>query len=159
MTKRRQFCPRGHDTFQIGRDASKKCLQCKAEAAAAKAALQEQARAESRARFERTQAEADRRREQEYQQAIKGGGDVAAEARWQRLCDETLEKTGSRFGLCQWQDERQDGYAPRTCTRRTGDVFCHVHNRELDRESERRRREKERAFDVIPHPYDSEEED
>lgn len=42
MTKKKQFCPRGHDTFQAGRDASKRCIQCKAEDAAAKDALVEQ---------------------------------------------------------------------------------------------------------------------
>jgi hypothetical protein len=32
MTERRQFCPRGHDTFVVGRDSSYRCLVCKREA-------------------------------------------------------------------------------------------------------------------------------
>lgn len=35
MTERRQFCPRGHDTFKVGRDSSYRCLRCKRESAAA----------------------------------------------------------------------------------------------------------------------------
>lgn len=31
MTERRQFCPKGHDTFRVGRDASYGCLACKRE--------------------------------------------------------------------------------------------------------------------------------
>jgi len=43
--------------------------------------------------------------EREYQRAIKAGGRVAAEAMWQRLFDETLDATGGRYELCQWEDE------------------------------------------------------
>jgi hypothetical protein len=32
MTEKRQFCPQGHDTFEIGRDSSYRCLACKREA-------------------------------------------------------------------------------------------------------------------------------
>jgi 5-methylcytosine-specific restriction endonuclease McrA len=35
VTERRQFCPKGHDTFEVGRDSSYRCLVCKREAAAA----------------------------------------------------------------------------------------------------------------------------
>ena len=142
MTKKRQFCPRGHDTFQVGRDASKRCLQCKAEDAAAKAALQEQAIAEGNAAFERRQAEADRRREREYRRAIEAGGDVAAEAKWQRLYFQTLDATESRFGLCQWS--LADGN-PGACTRRTADVYCWRHNHQLEREAAAKRRRKANA--------------
>jgi hypothetical protein len=102
MTRKKQFCPNGHDTFQVGRDLSHRCLQCKAEDAAARAALEEQAVAEANAAFERRQRERDRRREQEHRRAIAAGGDIAAEARWQRLFDQTLDETGGRFQLCQW---------------------------------------------------------
>jgi hypothetical protein len=149
LTKKRQFCPRGHDTFQVGRDASKRCLRCKAEDAAAKAALQEQAVAEENAAFERRQAEVARREEREYQRAIQAGGDVAAEAKWQRLYVQTLDATESRFGLCQWS---LDDGNPGACTRRTQSVYCHVHNRQLDREAEQRRRAKERASTSSPTP-------
>jgi hypothetical protein len=140
LTKKKQFCPRGHDTFKIGRDASKRCLRCKAEDAAARDALVEQARAEARSRLERIQAEAERRREQEYRRAIAAGGDTAAEAEWQRLYDETLDKT--EFGLCQWALENGQ---PGACTRRTANVYCAVHDRQLDREAAQRRRAKEKG--------------
>ena len=140
MTKKKQFCPRGHDTFQAGRDASKRCLRCKAEDAAAGSALVEQALAERQAAFERQRAEADRRREQEYQAAIKRSGYDAAMARW----DKAYHETNGRYGLCQWEDEVDGESMGRMCYRRTTDVYCHVHNRQLEGESERKRKAEER---------------
>jgi hypothetical protein len=35
MTEKRQFCPKGHDTFEVGRDSSYRCLACKAESSRA----------------------------------------------------------------------------------------------------------------------------
>jgi hypothetical protein len=32
MTEKRQFCPRNHDTFVVGRDSSYRCLKCKRDA-------------------------------------------------------------------------------------------------------------------------------
>jgi hypothetical protein len=95
-----------------------------------------------------------RRLEREYQRAIAAGGAVAANARWERLYDETYDKYGGRYGLCQWEDEDDDGnYEGRRCTRRTtGGVYCWWHNRQLERESERRRREKEQASTSFPTP-------
>jgi hypothetical protein len=76
-----------------------------------------------------------------------------ANARWERLYEETLDATGSRWGLCQWEDEDANGdYLGRRCTRRTAGVYCGRHNRQLERESERRRREKERASTSFPTP-------
>jgi hypothetical protein len=98
---------------------------------------QEQREAERRAREE----QAARRREREYRRAIAAGGAVAANARWERLYDETHDKYGGRYGLCQWEDEDGSGqFTGRNCTRRTADVYCAKHNRQLERESERRRR-------------------
>jgi hypothetical protein len=111
-----------------------------ARAAAAEAELErlERERIEER---RRRQAEADRRRELEYQRAIKAGGRVAAEAKWWRASDETLEE--GRYGLCQWEDEI-DGEYTHTCFNRTrSDVYCSAHNRQLEREVERDRRAKE----------------
>jgi hypothetical protein len=84
-----------------------------------------------------------RRLEREYQRAIAAGGAVAANARWERLYDETYDKYGGRYGLCQWEDEDNDGnYEGRRCTRRTtGAVYCWKHYRQLERESAKRRRE------------------
>ena len=90
--------------------------------------------------------EAARRLEREYQRAISAGGAVAANARWERLSDETLAKYGGRYDLCQWEDEDANGnFLGRRCTRRTADVYCWRHNRQLERESERRRREEAEA--------------
>ena len=80
------------------------------------------------------EAETPRRREREYQRALAAGGAVAADARWERLSDETYDKYGSRYGLCQWEDEDDDGiFSRRCCNRRTADVYCWVHNRQLER--------------------------
>jgi hypothetical protein len=160
MTGRRRYCLRGHDTDVAGRDSSGRCLICKREAMwaarapardAAAAARAERAAAREaelerleRERIEerrRRQAEADRRREREYQRAIKAGGRAAAEARWWRASDETLEE--GRYDLCQWEDEI-DGEYTHTCFNRTRlDVYCAKHNRRVEREVERNRRAKE----------------
>jgi hypothetical protein len=46
--------------------------------------------------------------EREYQRAIKAGGRIAAEARWWRRCDETLD--AGRYGLSQWEEEIEGEY-------------------------------------------------
>ena len=147
MTERRRFCPRGHDTFEVGRDSSYRCLVCKRESAIASAARRnaEAATAATEQR-ERERAEADRRREREeeraYQRAIKAGGRVTAEARWWRASNETA--IDGRFDLCQWSEE-MDGEYTHVCFNRTrGDVYCSKHNRQLEREIERKRKAKER---------------
>jgi hypothetical protein len=89
---------------------------------------------------EEREAERLRRAERDYQLAIAAGGDVAAEAKWQRLYDETLDATASRYGLCQW--DLANGQ-PGACTNRTANVFCAKHNRQLDRKAAARRRRKE----------------
>ena len=150
MTEKRQFCPRGHDTFLVGRDKSYRCLVCKRESAdAARAARDAEAQAIRSAERERINAENERRREREYQRAIKAGGDVAAEARWQKLSVQTLEETESRWDLCQWA---LDSGVPGACTNRTANVYCAKHNRQLDREIERKRKAKEREFEhAVPN--------
>jgi len=153
MTKKRQFCPRGHDAFIGGRDASKRCLRCKAEDAAAREAFQEQAIAEQQAAFERRQAETARRLELECQRAIKRGGYDAAMARWDRASDEVLEETESRYGLCQWEDDDAEGRSMgRMCYRRTNAVYCHLHNAEVEREQARERRKREAAEESHDRP-------
>jgi hypothetical protein len=124
---RRQFCPRGHDTFVVGRDSSYRCLECKREAsAAARKAREDEASAARFAELKRQQAAADRRRKREHARMLKAGGDTAAEARWQELWDRSP-------GLCQWPLENGQ---PGACTRRTDDVYCARHNRRLEREIE-----------------------
>jgi hypothetical protein len=97
----------------------------------------ERYRAEQEALRKARDEEAARRREAEYRRAIEAGGDVAAEAKWQRLFDETLDSTGSRYQLCMWALDNGEYGA---CTNRTAGVYCAKHNRQLKRESERRRR-------------------
>jgi hypothetical protein len=138
MTRKRQFCPRGHDTFRFGRDPGHRCLRCRAEDAEALLALAVAEAAEWEAERRRRQAEAERRREREYQRAIEAGGDTAAEARWQRLYDQVSDE--GRYGLCQWA---LDSGEPGACTRRTrSDVYCSTHNRQLERDLERNRRQR-----------------
>jgi len=72
---------------------------------------------------------------------------VAAEAKWQRLSIQTLEETKSRYGLCQWALESGE---PGACTNRTANVYCAKHNRQLEREIERSRKEK--AASEVPTP-------
>ena len=103
---------------------------------AASAAAQEKAVLEQAAGLEQ---EAARRRERDYRRALAAGGDVAAEARWQRLYDETLDATGSRYGLCQWD---LDNGEPGACTRRMANVYCAKHSRQVERQAEQRRRAK-----------------
>jgi hypothetical protein len=112
-----------------------------AEDAAAKVALIEKARADAQVAFERRQAEADRRREREYRKAIAEGGDTAREARWQRASSEALDRN---VGLCQWQND-DDVHICFRFESFAGGVYCRVHNRELERETARRRRDDERA--------------
>lgn len=143
MTKKKQFCPRGHDCFQGGRDRSGRCLICKAEDAAAREAAVQAAIADQLAAFERLMAERDRRREQEYQAAIERGGYDAAMARWDKEYQETLKKTGR--GLCQWEADGPDGESMgRMYYRRTTGVYCGVHDRELQRETARKVKEGKR---------------
>jgi hypothetical protein len=97
-------------------------------------------REQREAEREKREAERLRRAERDYRRAIEAGGDIAAEAKWQRLYDETLDATGSRYGLCQW--DLSNGQ-PGACTNRTADVFCAKHNRQLDREAAARCRRKE----------------
>ena len=114
----------------------------------------ERYRAEKEALRKARDEETARREEREYRRAIATGGAVAANARWERVYDETLDKYGGRYGLCQWEDEDASGdYLGRRCTRRTtAGVYCWRHNRQLERETERRRREKERASTSSPTP-------
>lgn len=75
MAERRQFCPKGHDTFVFGRDSSYRCLECKREdAAAARAAWKAQSEAERSAQLRRHYADLDRRRRRERARMIKAGG-------------------------------------------------------------------------------------
>ena len=99
--------------------------------------MEQRERKRLEAEREKREAERLRRAERDYQRAIKAGGDIAAEARWERLSDEELDKG---YGLCQWAlDNGQNG----ACTRRTTGVYCWRHSRQLDREAAARRRRKE----------------
>jgi flagellar biosynthesis GTPase FlhF len=156
MPPRRRFCPRGHDTFEVGRDSSYRCRRCKLDAKTAtrkraaearrseaeaiateRAAVAAAEEAAAQEEAKRRREETERQDEAEYQRILDAGGDAAAEAKWQRLYDETLDSTGSRYGLCQWALDNGEYGA---CTRRTASVYCWRHNRQLDRESEQRRR-------------------
>ncbi len=150
MTARRQFCPRGHDTFVVGRDSSYRCLQCKREAArgdrylriaedrgireAERRRREEEAQAAQEAERRRRVEERERRQEEKYQAAIKRGGYDAAMARWDRACSESLQNDGD--GLCQWEDDDAEGRSMgRLCYRPPDEsnVYCAHHNRVLEK--------------------------
>ncbi len=149
MTPKRQFCPKGHDTFEVGRDTSYRCLACKREAGrgdrylriaedrgireAERRRQEEEAQAAQEAERRRRVEERERRQEEKYQAAIKRGGYDAAMARWDRAYSESLEKTG--HGLCQWEDEVDGEYLGRNCYSRAdgSQVYCARHNRQLER--------------------------
>ena len=97
-----------------------------------------------------------RRHEREYQRAIAAGGAVAANARWERLYDETLRQVRRPLRLCQWEDEDGSGeftgrrlHAPHTPTSTAA-------AQPAARAGVRATAPGEGAsFDVIPHPHDS----
>ena len=156
MPPSRRYCaPKGHDVWQTGRDSSGRCLACKREAGrsrrylqiatergireAERARRQEEAQAEGHAAFTRQLAERELEQERKLLERIRRVGYDGQMAKWERASNEVIEKTGSRFGLCQWQDERPDGeFLPRMCYRRTSSVYCHLHTRESDKVKEER---------------------
>jgi hypothetical protein len=85
--------------------------------------------AERKAREKR----AARKAEREYQRALQAGGRVALEAAWWQKSDE-LADAGGRYELCQWEEEIEGEYT-HVCMRRTTDVYCRMHDRQLERES------------------------
>ena len=73
MSTRKQFCPRGHDTLEIGRDSSYRCLQCKREdARAARVVRREQEQAACRAE----QTERNERLRRQHQAWLRRTGAV-----------------------------------------------------------------------------------
>jgi hypothetical protein len=166
MPPRRRFCPKGHDTSEVGRDSSYRCRRCKLDAktatrkraaearrreaeaiATARVAVAAAQEAAAQEEAKRQREEAERQAEAEYQSLLAAGGAVAANARWERLSSETYDKYGGRYGLCQWEDEDDSGqFTGRNCTRRTtADVYCWRHNRKLERETAKRRHEREES--------------
>ena len=105
--------------------------------------MEQREREQREAEWKAKEAANARRLEREYQRAIAAGGVAAADARWERLYEETYDKYGGRYGLCQWEDEDSEGrYLGRECTRRTTDVYCWRHNAQLERQAEAYRRHK-----------------
>ena len=143
MTKKKQFCPRGHDTFRFGRDAGHWCSECRREDAEARLAREAAAAAERRAAFERRRAEWEREHERKRRRNLKAGGDAAIYQRWEDAWSVACDKG---YGLCQWEDFDPDDHRPREfphrrqCFRRPesdGDIYCRTHNRQLERETRR----------------------
>jgi hypothetical protein len=134
MTKKKQWCPRGHDTLVFGRDAGHWCSECRREDAEARLAREAAAAAERRAAFDARRAEWKRQHERERQRNLKAGGDAAIYQRWE-------DAYAVRGDLCQWEDFDPDDHRPREfphrrqCFRRAHDVYCAVHNRQLERKT------------------------
>lgn len=129
MTKRRQYCPQGHDTFVVGRDQSSRCLECKRLGLqanwAARRAEEDAAREAERAQ---KRAAAEKQRKAERARILKAGGPEAKELRWEEAFTESLRNDGP--GLCQWQDEVDGRYQPRQCFEPAGEsyVYCAAHD-------------------------------
>jgi hypothetical protein len=131
MTKKRQFCPQGHETFQFGRDSSYRCLECKRlDSQNARAAREAEGAAIRHAEREAMRAEEARLRKAERARIIAAGGPDAKELRWNERFRRTLQTT--EVSLCQWS---QSNGRPGGCFQRTeldGDtVYCRKHNEEL----------------------------
>ena len=132
MTPRREFCPRGHNTFLVGRDSSHRCLQCKREAMAdARQARLDEEEAIRHAERARWRAEEEKLRKAERAAIMAAGGPAAKELRWNERWVRTLQTTDT--SLCQWA---QSNGRPGGCFQRTdeGDVYCRKHNNQLDKE-------------------------
>jgi len=97
--------------------------------------------AEWRAEREARAAEAERRAEEKRQRNLAAGGETLLNQ---------LQGDAFENGRCGWYEDGDT----EVCLRPTDEsgVWCKKHNRQLDRESERRRREKERASTSFPTP-------
>jgi hypothetical protein len=100
---------------------------------------------EAEAARRREKAEADRARayERERRRILAAGDDAAFDL---------LEREASENGKCGWYDDDQETLE--VCLRPVDETFiwCKKHNRQLEREAERRRREKERGLTSSPTP-------
>lgn len=125
MTPRRRFCPRGHDTLQVGRDASYRCRRCKLDAkiasrrqasevrlreaeaiAAEKAAVAAAEAVAALKAADRQRKEVERREQAERQRILDAGGDDALEL---------LQREALEADRCGWYE---DGTLPSACVPR-----------------------------------------
>jgi hypothetical protein len=141
MTEKRQFCPKGHDTFLVGRDSGYRCLKCKRESASiARWARLEEQRAAQAAELEAKRAEEAKRQAAERKRILKAGGPDAQWLIWNEAYTESLAK--DEGGLCQWQDEVDGNYLPRQCFQQADewDVYCAHHNQVLEEQAAARKK-------------------
>jgi hypothetical protein len=121
---KRQFCPRGHDTFTIGRDSSGRCLRCKREdmATSRYVRLAEAMAAES-ARIRKEHEKRDRQREAERRRILEKGTPA------QVL--ELKQMDAWEQDRCGWELSETE-----VCQRRGDPMnsWCTMHLRQLDRE-------------------------
>ena len=126
MTERLQFCPKGHGTFECGRDSSYRCLKCKREASAAARRVRRDAEIVIR--------DAERLRLEEEAAASDAIRNIAATL--PHLGPREQVERARRFGVepgvhvCEWPP---DG----ACDRRTGMIFCGPHMRQAKRDAAR----------------------
>jgi hypothetical protein len=121
MTAKRQFCPRGHDTFAGGRDSSYRCIRCKRDAARdARDARKAEEDAARHAEMVAHQEAMAKREAAQRKRILRAGGPAAKELLWHEAF------VRSRSGLCQ---EAQENGHPGACMRPTQDVYCKRHNR------------------------------
>ena len=82
--------------------------------------------------------------EAERQQNLAAGGEIALDQ---------MQRDAFFADRCGWYKDGDTEVYLRPTDRETF-MWCKKHNRQLDRESERRRRERA-SFDTIPNPHDS----
>jgi hypothetical protein len=145
MTERRQFCPKGHDTFVVGRDSSYRCKRCKLDAGnEARWAREREAADVRRAEMVRQQDEATKRRAAEKKRILKAGGVKA----------QSLMESESG-GRCSWATGEVQITAdppvlegkPGICGRPYEHVgpYCRKHNRLLEQRQAKRKAEQAAA--------------
>ena len=125
MTAKRRYCPKSHDTFEVGRDSSYRCLKCKREAGAAAARVRRAAELAVR--------DAERLRQAEEDAAAEAVARFVAIGSMSWVTDQAnrVRRLGLKPGshLCEWPGD--------TCDRRTGLIYCSRHMREGRREAAR----------------------
>ncbi len=126
MPERRQFCPKGHDTFAVGRDSSYRCLACKRESmASARAARAAEVQAAESARYKAELERMAKARQRERRRTLEAGGPAALELKQMEAWED---------GRCGWELSDTE-----VCMRPTGPwgVWCKTHLKQLEREQER----------------------
>jgi hypothetical protein len=122
VTERKRFCVRGHDTFEVGRDSSYRCLRCKAESGAAARRVRKAA--------EDAVRDAERLRQAEESAAADARPVLPFLGPIQQLERRIRLGVGPDVHVCEWRDGLPDA-----CTNRTIYIFCGRHMNQAKRDA------------------------